>query len=134
MSLADLLAGYANTPQLSDEGLTQQLAAYKTKIADLFVNTADAKTKLVTAGALARIDPSQAVLPVLMAGLGEEDDTLLAFAALCLGLLGPMSKPAVPLLIRLLTHDDPMVVCEAARTLGKIGSPESVPPLIETPG
>jgi HEAT repeat protein len=136
MTLADLLAGYANTPQLFDvdEELTKKLAAYKNEIADLFVNAADARTKLVTAGALARIDPSQAVLPVLMNGLEGDDDTLLAFAALCLGLLGSISRPAVPALIRLLTHDDPMVVCEAARTLGRIGSPESVPPLVELLG
>jgi hypothetical protein len=131
--LAELLDQHFVAPQCfePDEVFAGQLDRYKTEIEDLFADADDPKTKLVTAGALARIDQSndELVLPVLMAGLEGEDKTQLAFAASCL-MLGPLSLPAMPLLIKLLRHEDEYVAYEAAKALGRIGK-ESIPHLIK---
>jgi HEAT repeat protein len=90
----------------------------------------------VTAGILARLDHSRAdaVLPVLLRALGEGTKREKAFATYCLGLLGSISTSAVPALMGLLKDDNVVVVCNAARTLGRIGSVASVPVLIELLG
>ena len=133
-SLAALLAHFAEHPQVfaAEEEFVEQLVPHREGVCQLFASTTDACTKLVTAGVLARIDPSQAdlVLPVLMQGLERGDKTELSFSAYCLGLLGPISTPALPFLTPLLKDDNLLVACHTAQTLGHIRSPSSVPYLI----
>jgi hypothetical protein len=135
MTLTDLLKRHFETPQIFavDEELTMELAEYRTEIADLFINATDARTRLVCAGSLARVDRSydEQVLPVLMMALHGQDETELVLAASCVGLLGAFATPAASALIELLRHEESNVVCEAAYSLGSIGASESVLPLIE---
>lgn len=53
-----------------DADLAQELAERKTEIVDLFHH--DSGTRLVAAGALARLNPSDEVVPVLTETLDEE--------------------------------------------------------------
>ena len=137
-ALADLLTQYAEMPQLfeMDEEFAEQFAAHGEEISNLFSETTDARMKLVAAGALAQIDPSEvnAILPVLMAALETSTKTEVNFAMYCLGLLGSISAAALPALIRLLKGENMVVVSNAARALGQIGSSKSVPHLIELLG
>jgi HEAT repeat protein len=76
------------------------------------------------------LEGGRTALQVLIALLKDEDSNVRQEAAVALGNLGPLAKPAIPALSATLTDQDSTVRYRAAEALGHIG-PNAVGSLVE---
>ena len=132
--LIDLLRRFAELPPQIEESqeVAEQLAAMTFAIHGLLQFSSDPVVQVLSACALARLEPSEAILPVLMEGLQSDAESMTVVAIYGCRCLGPLAVPAVPKLIELLASDNDIVVHHAIQALAAIGpaSASAVPALV----
>jgi HEAT repeat protein len=131
----DLLQQFAESSDPDGE-LTGQIASMTFAIHALLKFHADPEVGILTAAALARIDPSngETVLPILVEGLRSTDEAHKVYAAYAIRSLGPVAAAAVPALIEVLHYQEHETArYHSIQALGYIGPAAiaAVPYLVE---
>ena len=82
----------------------------------------DSHIRLGAAGAICRIDPNEAeaLLPILMAGLHDNDFMNRDTACMFVGGIGPKAHAAIPTLLNLLDDETETVRCSASEAVGRV--------------
>jgi len=95
------------------------------RLGALALDDANQDARGATASALGRIDPDAAagLVAPLLRGLAAGDVQGRRAAAVVLGNLGPVAKPAVPALVDALASDDALLRNRAVQALAAIGIP-----------
>lgn len=124
----DLQSGDLQTQMLAAEGLKEIGQAAQPAVPALVtVATSNANPSL--SGAAARALPAidlraaRQVMTAWLPKLHDPDAQMRGYAASTIGALGPVAKPAVSIVVRLLSDEDIAVRERATRALGAIGLP-----------
>lgn len=126
--IENLQSGDLQAQMLAAEGLKEIGQAAQPAVPTLItVATSDTNLSLssAAAGALPPIDlrAARQVMAAWLPKLHDPEAHMRGYAASTIGALGPVAKPAVPTLVKLLSDEDISVRERATRSLGAIGLP-----------
>jgi|CXWL01.1.fsa_nt_gi HEAT repeat protein len=129
--IEDLQSGDLQAQMLAAEGLKEIGSNAQPAVPVLVaIATSDSNLSLsgAAAGALPAIDLSAArqVIAAWLPKFHDPDAQIRGYAASTIGAIGPVAKPAVSIVVRLLSDEDIAVRERATRALGSIGLPIDV--------